>query len=795
MSTNVSLGITLTLMGAATTAGMLGTVSQRIDSINRELTELKGKRNDLGAMSRDWALGGEAVRKYGSEVEKLGRRIEQLTFRANRLQVLGTRLNAAREDMRSRIGDIASVYGMTRMLGAPVGAFVRQDDAANALKVAMMDASGDAGEHFETVRKQAIELGNVLPGTTADFMNAARALNEQGVAVRSVIGGGLAAASHLAVVMRMPAESAAEMTAKLREAYKLTDDELPKMADAMQRAKFAFGIRPDDLMAASAYQAPILNQLGISGIENTRKMLAIQGMAAQVGLEGSSFGTNFAMMLTRLAKGPKMIEEANRGIKSHAREAVEALGIQFEFFDERGNFAGIERMVSELEKLKTIQQQLGDAAAMEVAEALFGAEAGRPAMILAEQGVAGLREAQERMARQASLQQRIDETARSTKNTWEALTGSIENFGAALAGPAVQGLHPLINTLNDATGWLTDFAEAHPVAIRRIGYLVGGVVAASTAFLGAGVACAGFRIALTSLELIPWVGRGFSLLFRGIGWGFRAAGAGAMALGRIAGGVLLSGLRLAGQAVLFLGRALLLNPIGLAVTAIAGAAYLIYRYWEPIKGFFGKLWEQVSALFGRACTWITDTVTNLGNTVVSALGALPGKVMEFGSHLVDGLVGGIKAKLSAAKESIVQFGSSIKNWFASTLGIHSPSRVFLGFGRNIGEGAVAGIGQMRGAVAKASGALALAATAALPPAAAADPFAAAAKFSNGATSHHLAGTHLSAGAITIHFNPTINVSGGAGNVSGQVQEGLRISLRELEQLLRRVQAEQSRRSF
>lgn len=260
--------------------------------------------------------------------------------------------------------------------------------------------------------------------------------------------------------------------------------------------------------------------------------------------------------------------------------------------------------------------------------------------------------------------------------------------------------------------------------------------------------------------------------------------------------VLARGLGIAARAVLFLGRALLMTPIGLAVTAIAGAAYLIYRYWEPIKGFFGKLWEQVRALFGRACTWITDTVTNLGNTVVSALGALPGKVMEFGSHLVDGLVGGIKNRLAAAKESIVNFGSSIKNWFASTLGIHSPSRVFLGFGRNIGEGAVAGIGQMRTAAARAAGALALAATAALPPAAAADPFAAAAQsVSNVSTSRHLAGTHLSAGAITVHFNPTINVSGVAGNVREQVQQGLRVSLRELEQLLRRVQAEQSRRSF
>ena len=64
------------------------------------------------------------------------------------------------------------------------------------------------------------------------------------------------------------------------------------------------------------------------------------------------------------------------------------------------------------------------------------------------------------------------------------------------------------------------------------------------------------------------------------------AGRGALFFARILGGTLLFGLQLAGKAVLFLGRALMLNPIGLLITGIALGAYLIYRYWEPIKGFF-----------------------------------------------------------------------------------------------------------------------------------------------------------------------------------------------------------------
>lgn len=53
--------------------------------------------------------------------------------------------------------------------------------------------------------------------------------------------------------------------------------------------------------------------------------------------------------------------------------------------------------------------------------------------------------------------------------------------------------------------------------------------------------------------------------------------------------------------------------------------------------------------------------------------------------------------------------------------------------------------------------------------------------------------------MTIHFSPNITVGGGGlnsgGDVRGQVQEGLKPSMRELEQMLRRLQTEQQRRAF
>ncbi|NVI81922.1 phage tail tape measure protein [Janthinobacterium sp. BJB401] len=66
----------------------------------------------------------------------------------------------------------------------------------------------------------------------------------------------------------------------------------------------------------------------------------------------------------------------------------------------------------------------------------------------------------------------------------------------------------------------------------------------------------------------------------------------------------------AGRAVLWLGRALLMTPIGIAITVIASAAFLIYKYWEPIKAFFGGLWSDVKAAFAGGFTGINSLIAD-----------------------------------------------------------------------------------------------------------------------------------------------------------------------------------------
>ncbi|MDQ4687622.1 phage tail protein [Janthinobacterium lividum] len=186
----------------------------------------------------------------------------------------------------------------------------------------------------------------------------------------------------------------------------------------------------------------------------------------------------------------------------------------------------------------------------------------------------------------------------------------------------------------------------------------------------------------------------------------------------------------AGRAVLWLGRALLMNPIGIAVTVIAGAAFLIYTYWEPIKGFFGGLWSDVKTAFAGGFTGINSLIANwspLGlfyRAFAGVLGwfgiALPPKFTNFAANIRHSIVEGLApltgfiASLWSQLKTTFSGGMAgitalIINWspagvfyqaFAGVMswfGIKLPAQ-FTDFGANILRGLVNGITGSMGAV-------------------------------------------------------------------------------------------------
>ncbi|MCT6334745.1 phage tail tape measure protein, partial [Escherichia coli] len=188
------------------------------------------------------------------------------------------------------------------------------------------------------------------------------------------------------------------------------------------------------------------------------------------------------------------------------------------------------------------------------------------------------------------------------------------------------------------------------------------------------------------LRLMLALGEGGKL--RWLVTGFGAVARGTRTLGGVLSGGLVRGIMSAGRAVLWIGRALLMNPIGLVITAVAAAAYLIYRNWGAVSSWFKQRWADIQEAFNGGIAGIGKLLVNwspaglLYKAFAAALKYLgvdlPAKFTDFGGHLIDGLINGIRNKWASLKTSITGMGDSISDWFSEKLGIHSPSRVFIG---------------------------------------------------------------------------------------------------------------------
>lgn len=804
MSKEIALSL---VVGAALRSGFMtvfGSAKNAVAALGSEITTAKKHHATLAQTIRTQTpAAGSAVAKLRQQYRRLGNEIKTAEKRELRL---GAAI-AAQEKARARRGELRGqmreAATTTAAVALPVvGAikqFMEQERATTNMRVAFMDKTGGVGAAFDKIRIQALELGNALPGTTTDFMNLGRVLREQGLQPDVIAGGAFKAAAYMNVVLETPQEFGGEFIAKLMEARGIADSDLLKAADVVQRARFGFGIKPGEMLDSMKYDAATANVLNIKGLANTEKLLAVQGMGAQVGLEGANFGANFSQFLQRMAKGPAMMAQAKRGMKSEAQDMLNDLGVTFEFFDKAGKFKGIDAMVKELQKLEQIKKsKYGERGALLVSEQLFGAEASRPAMIIASRGVEGYQRNLQIMREQASLQQRLAEKSKTLSNSWEAVTGTAANLAATLGGVFGDDLKGWFKSANEFIGGpMQQWVKENKGLIKTGVGLVLGLLAGKVAFLGiaygANLAFAPIRSLWTIFSLFSTKLSIFKLIrlgqlgkmagmlrmfgmsagravkvagWLGKAWSFLSVGA--LKLGK----VLWHAALLGGKALIKLGIAMLTTPIGwfvLGVAAVAGVAYLIYRNWDKIAPFMGRVWASIKSAFNSAWVWFSS---------------LPARFLQLGSNLIDGLVLGITNKLQAAKKAIVGVGQSIKGWFAGALGIKSPSRVFMGFGLNIGEGAALGILQSVPSVQKAVGKLG------------------ALRMQTGMQGalRAVVSNPIAAGAsvpIQVHYNPQITVTAGgnAQQTAGAINSALQGNLREFERMLDRVLSNKQRRSL
>lgn len=74
-------------------------------------------------------------------------------------------------------------------------------------------------------------------------------------------------------------------------------------------------------------------------------------------------------------------------------------------------------------------------------------------------------------------------------------------------------------------------------------------------------------------------------------------------------GTIISAVRVAWMG---LSLAMMANPIGLVIAGLAAGAVLVYKNWEPIKGFFIGMWDGITSAFQKSIDWIMGKINWVG---------------------------------------------------------------------------------------------------------------------------------------------------------------------------------------
>lgn len=667
---------------------------------SEQLQTLRTKLYSAGISTKDLSSHERQLREQigatNASISEQGKRLVALNAQQKRLAIERNKM----EKTQSLAGNMAmngaaglgSGYAASRPIAKAIGAFAPNEDSATQLKVSMMDGTGKVAEDFQKITNLATKLGDRLPGTTADFQEMMTMLRRQGLSAQSILGGTGEAAAYLGVQLQMPVAEAAEFAAKMQDATRTSEKDMMALMDTIQRG-FYSGVDPTNMLQGFSKISPVLDTIKKSGIDAANELAPLLVMMDQTSMEGGAAGNAFRKIF-QAGLDKDGVKDVNKILE------IEGKKIRFKFTDDKGNFAGLENLFAQVEKLKTLNDEDRTA----TMKSLFGDDSETITTLntMMNKGLAGYREIQQKLQNQADLRKRVNEQLGTLTNVMEAAEGSFTNAMAEFGAAVAPDLKELINTLGEIANKVGAWARENP-------QLAGGLVKVVALVAGLSIVFGGLALTLASL-LGPFAVVRYGMAMFGVQSGgtlrimqklaptltglarnaFPMLAQGIRTVASTLGGVLLTALRTVSIALWGLAA----NPVALAIAAVvatlAGAAYLIYKNWDAVKLYFTNAWTEIKAGFSGGIGDILNTLANFSPVgliyqafagVLSYLGVdLPSRFTEFGNMIVNGLVNGLFAGMGQIKGAITSIGDSTIGWFKEKLGIHSPSRVFAELG-------------------------------------------------------------------------------------------------------------------
>lgn len=481
---------------------------------------------------------------------------------------------------------------------------------------------------FKEFSQEVLKLGRELPIAYDELTAMVAASGRMGIAKEDLIAY-TREVGKMAMAFDMNAAEAGKSMGKIANIFNIPKKEIGKLADALNTLDDAMTLEGKDLM-------DIMTRAG--GTANLLKMPATQ--LASLGAAFLELADTPEIASTAINAFFAKLGAASLGDKKF-QSALQMLGMDARQIEKDMASGKAQDVINKI--MAGIRDKIKPEDQIKVASMLFGLEHFDSATKLAsgldvyKKGMSTLtdRGADGKLKYEGSMQREYEARMKTTAAQMKLFKNNLAelaiNIGTALL-PAVNSVLQSIKPMVDA---VRDWAARNPELVATIGKVVAVLGATTVAVSGLSFVFGGmFRIIGGGIKMFQLLRSGAGML----GTGFKLVSKIGGLFTGVLGGVV-KGIGFVGTAIRAVTAIMMANPIGLAVAAIAGAVYLIYKYWGNIKGFFSNLWEGTKSVFSSFTGWVGDWA---------------GWLWEKGKGAMHGLWEGMKG-----------VASSIGDWFAS----------------------------------------------------------------------------------------------------------------------------------
>ncbi|MEN3523995.1 phage tail tape measure protein [Proteus mirabilis] len=520
---------------------------------------------------------GQAQRRLNSDIERTTQQLRRQENQLRRSAEQERRMAAAKSqyqktlDVRNKMagtGATMTATGAGMLYSAKQTLMPGYEFNVGMSKVQALTCLDKNSDEFKMLREQARELGATTAFTANQvaqgqaFYAMAGFKPEQ---IKNAMPGTLA----MSLAGDIDLGTTADIGSNILTGFGLSSDEMSRVSDTLVGVFTRANVNLAMLGDTMKFVAPPASSLGVD-LETTA---AAAGKLGDAGIQASTAGTSLKSIFGRLAAPTS---EVSKALKE----------INLKTTDSKGNFREFTEILVELDK-KT--KGMGNAQRAGLFKKLAGEEAFSSLMVLADQASTG------------SLQKLIAELKASKGEAQKVagtmtdnLSGDMKNLQSAWEDLGIQIFDGIDSPLRQISQSITRVISKVGVWMKENPEL-----AKTLTMIGLAIAGIITTLGILSLSIAAMLGplaaAKLSLSILGI------KGGSALTL-------LLKPIKLLGSAFLGLGKAMLANPILLAIAAIAGAFYLVYKNWDTIGPYVYKVWDTVKKYTAIAWQALKDTI-------------------------------------------------------------------------------------------------------------------------------------------------------------------------------------------